>query len=200
MKKYFQPYVQTKKPTRDQNQKGITIVELLVVIGLVGFIGASVAQFTSRMSILAREGERRVVALGLVQEGIAAARSVRNNSFTTLNSYANNTNYYPVIQSNNWTFQSGTENINNFYKRSVKMENVCRVSATGQIDNDQIQTEIDDDIVCIEPGVVSDNNTIRVVSTVSWPLQTASEGGCLSSQKTTWPTEITLVTYLTNWK
>lgn len=200
MKKYFQPCVQTKKPMQDQNQKGITIVELLVVIGLVGLIGASVAQFTSRMSILAREGERRIVALGLAEEGIAAARSVRNNSFATLNSYANSTDYYPVIQSNNWAFQSGIESINNFYQRSVKMENVCRVSATGQIDNDQIETQPDDDIICTEAGVVSDNNTIKVISTISWPAETTSGGGCLAPQKTTWSTEITLVTYLTNWK
>lgn len=197
-----------------KQEKGMSVVEILIAIGVVATVSASVAQFVSTITALSIEGERRVVALGLAREGLVAARSVRNKDFNTLNSYADNNFYHPVIQNDNWVFQSDTENINNFYYRRVKMENVCRVDATGEIDNDDIVNDGDDDIKCDEGGVTRDNGTIKVVSQVTWPADVSAgtskgacgvqgveySGGCLGPPGSSWPHEIILITYLTDWK
>lgn len=165
-------------------------MEVLIAVALIAAVIVSVTQFVSRTNTLSREGEKRVVALGLAEESMEAARSVRNTSFDTLKAYANGNYYRPVIQSDSWTFQSGSETVNGFYTRRVTMRSVCRVSATGSVDNNDISTNPDDDTTCSEAGVTTDNNTIKVVSEVSWPIP--------PGERSTWPHQIVLVTYLTD--
>ncbi len=196
-----------------QKEKGISLVEILVAIGLVGIVSASMSQFLSTITIISREGERRVIALGLAQEGIAAARSVRDRDYNTLKSYTSNKYNHPVIQSDQWIFQDGTEKIDDFYYRRVEIKEVCRYYSSGEIDNDDIDTQPDDDINCGEADVYKDDDTLRIVSSVYWPVPPEDEphwgycwggieysGGCLGPPSESWPKEATLVTYLANWK
>src|SRR3989338_10007858 len=88
------------------SQRGITIVEIIIVIAVIltAFAGViQLAQLSTRAEDRAKPDAKAYV---LAQEGLEAARFVRDEKWTTLENLALDTPYYPEIQGSAWTFSA----------------------------------------------------------------------------------------------
>lgn len=165
------------------NNKGFSIVELLVgasiitlgTSALLGFLAFGLA--TS--SFLKQQTEASFFA----QEALEAVRGFRNgigwndndpgNAYDGLGQVQTGVAYHAALSQDNpprWQLLLGSETIGMF-TRSIVFENV--------------QRDVNDDIVA--GGGIQDPDTKKVTVTVSWAARTKAH-------------DVTVVTYLTNWK
>lgn len=62
------------------NQSGITLIEVLLTIGLIGLIGAALVRLGSTALTASDAGRARAVATQLADEGLEAARAKRDQA------------------------------------------------------------------------------------------------------------------------
>ena len=161
------------------NNKGITIVEILVIIAIIGIALSSLlglAAFSLKVSTSIKETTQ---ANSLAQETMEAVRNFRDgiawnnndpeNKYDGLGVVATGIAYYPKKSTDappRWQLLQGEEIVNGF-TRKVVFENVQR----------------DENFNIVESGGTNDPNTKKVTVTVTWKGK-----------------EVKIVTYLTNWK
>jgi type II secretory pathway pseudopilin PulG len=135
-------------------QRGQTLVELLVAIGLTAIMMPALvtAIFASREG-RAQEAER-LQAAALLRETDEAVRSVREKGWAQ---FAVNGTFYPSVSANSWSLTAGTETVGNFI-RQVAIADVQR-NASGAI---------------VPSGGTVDQSTKKVTTTVSWTTQLPS--------------------------
>lgn len=164
---------------KEKYQKGISIVEILVVIVIITIALTSILSLTTlalRASLSIKEGVR---ANSLAQETIEALRNFRDGTdwnnddpedkYDGLGVVSTGSGYYPEKSTDTpprWTFIQGEE-IVDIFARKVVFENVSRDS----LDN------------IVETGGTNDPDSKKATVTVSWK-----------------DTKIEIVTYLTNWQ
>lgn len=147
-------------------KSGISLVEVLLSLGIfsifsLGIFYVSVETLKKDVKI---EGESEAILYA--QEGLEAVTSMRDRNFLLLT----NGDYGLALENNLWTFIPAPENIDNFYSRTITIEDVYRdangnIAANGSLDP----------------------NTKKITSEVEWLLRGL------------FPQSNTLVTYLTNW-
>lgn len=138
------------------NQKGISIVEILITIGLAAIIfPALLTGFVAARSGRAQQDER-IQATALVKEAGEAVRVVREKDWTSFADLSNPPNqiYHPALSGSSWSIVSGSETVNGL-TRQVTIADVYRDSS-GIIVPSGI------------PGSQIDPSTKKVVATVSW--------------------------------
>lgn len=150
-------------------QKGFSIVELLMVMGLAAIIfPALLTGFVATRSGRA-QGEERLQAIHLVEEAQEAVRIVREKDWTDFTAYSIPPNqiYHPVhpVASSTWTLVNGPETINGL-TRQITISDVSRDNSTNLI--------VADDA----PQSFVDPSTKKVTITVFWsnplPAQVSS--------------------------
>jgi len=152
------------------NNKGISIVEILVVIAIIGIALVSILSLTTlslRASISIKETTQ---ANTLAQETMEAVRNFRDGTNWETDGLKNYSGTYHPEKSGDpskWILASGEETIDGF-TRKVVFEDVYRDSIT-----DDIETN----------GGYLDTDTKKATVTVSWKDK-----------------KLELVTYFTNWK
>lgn len=98
-----------------QNQLGQSLVELLIAVGVFAVFAVGVAGLAFDGFISSYESDERTQALFLVQEGIDAAHSIRDQSWKLLtngNHGLDNSNGY-------WEFSGASETIDGVYTRTI---------------------------------------------------------------------------------
>lgn len=153
-------------------QRGVTIVEIIVVIAVIIAAFTAVLGFFAFESKVAERGRMRLKAVSFTQEAIEAVRNFRDNTTWTSDGVGSLTigaSYHPVISDDNWNIISDSEIINEFTRKVV----------FGQVYRDG-----NDDI---SGSGTEDSNTRKVTITVSW---TDRQGSA----------EESLITYITNWR
>jgi len=161
--------------TLNGNKKGISVIEILVVIAIIAITLTSLlglASFSLGTSTLIKQTSQ---ANGIAQETMETIRNFRDGTNWEINglgALATSTDYYPQKSGSppKWQFIQGTEAIDVF-TRKVVFENIMRDG------NDNIVTS----------GGTNDPNTKKVIVTVSWTERGRAH-------------QIELITYLTNWK
>ena len=157
--------------SKKRSQKGITIIEILVVVAIIGIALIalfSVTVFSLKVSLLVKETAE---ANSLAQEAIEAVRNFRDGTTWNtdgLGTLTVETNYYPEKTSDNpprWNLVSGQETIGEF-TRKIVFKKVFRDA------NDNVS----------ESGT-EDPDTREIIVTVSWKDK-----------------NVRLVTFLTNWQ
>ena len=159
---------------QNDNKKGASIIEILIVIAIIVIALTSllgVATFSLRISTLMRETNQ---ANNLSQEVMEAVRNFRDGTswdVDGLGKLATSTDYYPQATSSpsKWQLVQGIENIDGF-TRKVVFEDVMRDSNSN----------------IVEAGTY-DPNTKKVIVTVSWKERGREH-------------KLEIFTYLTNWK
>jgi len=155
-----------------RNKKGISIVEILIVIAIVG-IGLTsllgVAVFSLKRSIARKETVR---ADALAQDTIEVVRNFRDGTtwdIDGLGTLITGISYYPQKTGDTppeWTLIQGEEQITIFSRKVVFGD---------------VRRDANDDIVV--SGGTNDPDTRRIIVTISWKDK-----------------ESKIITYLTNWK
>lgn len=130
------------------NQRGQSLVEVLLAIGLAGVIlpGLITGLVASRGGKV--QQEKRVDAVAFLKEAQEAVRSVRESGWTSI---ATNGTYHPTLSSNRWILSSGPETVNGL-TRSIVISDVYR-NSSGTI---------------ASSGGTLDPSTKKLFLTVSW--------------------------------
>src|SRR3989344_1703741 len=132
------------------SQKGLSIIELLIAIGLTSLIlPVLVAGFFIVRSNSLHQNQR-LHAISYLREAVEAVRIVRDNSWESISV---NGIYYPVATASSWMLSSGSEIINPYnLTRQIEINDTYRDSS-GLI---------------VESGGTLDPSTKKITVTVSW--------------------------------
>jgi type II secretory pathway pseudopilin PulG len=159
-------------PWKYNNKKGVSVIEILVVIAIIGITLVSIlgmATFSLKISTSIKETTQ---AKDIAQETIEAVRNFRDGTAwgtDGLGTLTAGIAYHPEKSGDTppkWQLVQGEETVNSF-TRKVVFENVQRDG------NDNI----------VESGGTNDPNTKKVAITVAWKDK-----------------RVGIVTYLTNWR
>jgi len=103
--------------------RGQMLVELLVAFGLAAvLLPAIITGFVSSNTGKVQQ-EQRLKAVGYLEEGVSAVRSIREAGWSNVSS--NNT-YHPVNVGNLWTLANGTETLEDF-TRSIVVSDITPI-------------------------------------------------------------------------
>lgn len=155
------------------NSKGVGIIEIIVVVAIAGIALFGISGVSSYALGVMNDRKALLEASYLVEEGIEAARSVRDESWSSnIAGLTMGANYYPVVSGSKWILSATNPGlINGRYARRAVFENVNRDGS------DNIVTS----------GGTLDANTKKVTVYVGWPSRSGTQ-------------EINIVTYVTNWR
>lgn len=135
-------------------ERGFGIIEIIVAVSVISIALFGISQLSLLYIKQGNQNKNYLKALYLAEESLEAARSVRDQSWTTnIASLTMGANYYPIISSNKWILGATNPGmIENIYNRQIKIENVSRNT------NDNI----------VSSGGTDDPNTKKITTTVSW--------------------------------
>jgi type II secretory pathway pseudopilin PulG len=132
-----------------KNRSGMSLVEVIVAIGILGVGGTSVIMMLISSLRGAEAGSERAAAGLLVSQGYEAVRSIGNGSF---NSLVNGT--YGLDETGNIWNLVGTPDVHGLYTRRVVIADVYR-DGNGNI----------------APAGTLDIHTKKITTTVDWSFQ-----------------------------
>lgn len=136
--------------------KGQTLVEMIVVIGVVIILVTGIIAGTSASLSRANDSELRSSAIRYAQEGIELARQMRDSGWTAFAALGAAPTTYCVGDDAVFTPSVGscsTPNINNLYVRSITL----RLVAPG----DPTQTKVTVDVVVTWGGSTANNVELK---------------------------------------
>lgn len=137
-----------------KSTKGISLIEIIVAIGILGFVFVSLGKLSSRAISGLQSDMLAQKATYLAQEGMEITRLLRDQSWSTnIAPLTLGTNYYFVRSSNWWAVTATSQPL---------IENIFSRTATPF----EVQRNSSDDIV--PSGGTPDPNTKRVVVRVLW--------------------------------
>lgn len=147
-------------------KRGLSLVEIMLAITIFAIFTLGTFQLSIDTVQRDATNELRNEALSYAQEGLEAARKMRDENFLSLS----NGDHGLQLSAGRWTFIAAPEAIDNFYSRTVTIEDVYR-DQTGAI---------------AETGTL-DPEMKKITSEVTWLF------------KGVFPKSIILTTYLSNW-
>jgi type II secretory pathway pseudopilin PulG len=135
---------------RKTNQKGQSLIEILIVIGLTAVVLPALLTglFAARGG--KAQQNNRVEAVALLKETEEVVRSIREKGWNHVES---NGTYHPVITSNAWALANGADLVNGF-TRTIEISDVYR----------------DSNGVIVTSGGTKDLSTKKVDITINWGL------------------------------
>ena len=151
--------------------RGFGLVEIVVVVGLLAIAGIAVISAYNLILINSLQGVHSVKALFLAEEGLEAARLLRDESWSTkIAPLTSGTKYWPVFSTTTGKWQlSGSEVfVDGTFERTLEVASVYRDANSDLADSGTL-----------------DPNAKKVTASVSWRRGQAT-------------TTKTITTYLTN--
>lgn len=140
--------------------KGFGIVEIIIAISIMSITLFAISEVS--IVYLKQSGQNKdsLKALYLAEEGLEAARSARDQSWSgNIASLTMGSPYFPTISTNKWTLSNINPGLtDNIYARQVIVTDVSRDAS------DNIVTS----------GGTNDPNTKKIISTVSWGTKSTS--------------------------
>lgn len=138
------------------NNKGVTLIEAIVVLGLIGIVSASFVSLNISFSKSVSSESLNVRANAVAVETLEAARSLRDKNWNNLNGLTPSIPYYLSFSEGekDWSIQnSNSDKIQNIFSRKFYVYPVYRDISTGQI---------------VSSGGSLDANTLKIESVVNW--------------------------------
>lgn len=139
---------------RASRERGFGIIEIIIAITIMSLALFSISQISVLTIKKNTENKESLKALYLAEEGLEAARSARDQSWS-LNIAAKTMGspYYPVISGDKWTLSASNPGaIEGIYSRQTVISNTSR--------------DVNDNIV--SSGGTDDPNTKKITATISW--------------------------------
>ncbi|MFA7192162.1 MAG: hypothetical protein WC089_02585 [Candidatus Paceibacterota bacterium] len=139
---------------KNKYKKGSALVEVMVACSIFSILSFSLISATNKGINLSNVALRQVQASFLLEEGAESVKIIRDNNWSNISGFSNNTNYYTSFNTGNNTVSLSTtpNTIDSFFTRTIVFSAVSRDS------NDDIATS-----GTVDPG------TKKVTVTVSWP-------------------------------
>lgn len=155
---------------KTHKQKGIALVEILVVIAIIGVAILSLYELVVISRATTSNQLRRTQALALAQEGVEATRNLRDQGWSAnIEPLSTGTDYYVTLSGSSWALTTTNPGpIDTLFTRTLVFENVNRDANSN-----------------ISESGSSDPDTRKVTATVSWTERDKARTA-------------TLATYITN--
>ncbi len=133
---------------------GSALVEVMIACSIFSILSFSLISATNKGINLSNVALRQVQASFLLEEGAESVKIIRDNNWSNITGFTNNTNYYTSFNTttNTVSLSTTSNTIDNFFTRTIVFSPVSRDA------NDDIATS----------GTV-DSGTKKVTVTVSWP-------------------------------
>jgi len=138
--------------THSKHTKGSTLVEVLVVAGVLASIALAVFGTLSLLSRFHQKNMSTIKAQLLAEEGIEALRFIKASGWSTLSGIPSGTARYLALSASSWGVTTTPEIVDGVFWRTVKVYAVSR--------------DVSGDIV--SSGGTVDPNTLLLESKVSW--------------------------------
>ncbi|MDP3800460.1 MAG: type II secretion system protein [bacterium] len=138
------------------NNKGVTLIEAIVVLGLIGIVVVSLVQLNLAFSHSVSSESLIVRANAVAVETLEAVRILRDKNWNNLSNLTVNTPYYLSFSEgqNDWSIENSEPNkIQNIFSKSFIVYSVYRDLSTGKI---------------VSSGGSIDSNTLKIEAVVSW--------------------------------
>ncbi len=139
-----------------RNEKGVTLIEAVVVLGLLAIIITVLAQLNLMFFRNVSAEGLSVRAIAIAVETMEAARILRDKNWNNLNDLTQGTSYYLSFSDSgkDWTIEnSNPGKIQGIFSRSFSVYAVSRDPATGKI---------------AASGGVYDGHTLKCEARGSW--------------------------------
>ncbi len=138
---------------KNKKNKGSMLIEVIVATALISILMLALVSVAQKSLDLSERSLKQVQASFLLEEGVEAVKTVRDNSWTNISSIATGSNRYLSFDTstNTWSLSSTPSTIDNVFTRTIVVDAVSRDST--------------DDIA--SSGTV-DPNTKKVTVNVSW--------------------------------
>ena len=108
-------------------QKGFGLVEIVVGIGIITIAIFALLAATRGFLRLAQDTTHNVQATMLLQEGLEAARTIRDNGWSTnISPLSPGTDYYFYYDGVTWVSTTTLQSVDNFFTRKFQVEDVYR--------------------------------------------------------------------------
>lgn len=155
---------------KKNKQKGISIIEVIVALGILAVILVGIFQLVSYSLNTVRNNEHQSQATSLASEAMEASRFVRDDDWDTFAALDTQLDFHPV-EGTGWTLQSGCENIG-IFQRCIDINQVYRDNVTGDP---------------VDSGGILDPDSREVIVEITWTDNNRDHDYYIES-------------YLTNWK
>lgn len=132
--------------------RGISLVEAVVAVAFFSIIAAALINLVSGTYLGTKSIFTHQRALNYAEEGLEAAKSIRNQAWNNLASGS----YGLSANNGHWQFSGSDELLDNFYTRKIIIKDVYR-DGSGNI------------VLPTAPGANLDLHTKKIISSVSWP-------------------------------
>jgi len=126
----------------NKKNKGFSLVEVLVVCALISVVISAFVSVASKSIQLSERSLKQTEANFLIEEGVEAVKSIRDDGWSNISSLSLNTNYQLFYNTSDdkWVLSStdlGTEymSIDSDFTRVVYFESVERDSSSDDISN-----------------------------------------------------------------
>lgn len=142
-----------------KNNSGFTIIEVLIASVIISLTSLALMSATTKGIELSEKSLKQTQANMLIEEGVEAIKTIRDNNWVTIENLSMETVYYLSFDTNNNTWSLGinpTNLIDEIFTRQIIFSNVYR--------------DANDDIA--SSGTI-DDGIKKVQVTVSWPYGTS---------------------------
>lgn len=150
-----------------KRQGGAGVIELVIAVFILGiFIFAFVGALNASLQV-ARSASAQTQARFLLEEGIEAARNIRDWDWDTIDLAATSTDYYLSFSSGRWSMATATTPlIDGMFERVLVFEDVFRDAASRDI---------------VSSGGVWDRNIKKVTASASWQGKASEQSVSMSA-------------------
>lgn len=149
---------------KQNNKKGFSLIEVLIACAIISVSIFALMSASTKGIELSKQALRQTQVSLLLEEGVEAVKSIRDDSWANISSLTLNTNYYLTFNtgSSKWSLGTvATADIDSLFTRTIVF------SAVNRDSNDDIATS----------GTL-DPRTKKVSVVVSWPVS----GGTTSTK------------------
>lgn len=131
------------KNINHQNKAGFSVIEVLIASMIMSMITLALMSAATRGIGLSINALEKVQASNLMEEGVEAVKSIRDNNWTTISNFNLDTNYYLSfdLNSNVWSLDTTPVTpIDGIFTRVVVFSSVYRdnnddIAASGALDS-----------------------------------------------------------------
>lgn len=125
------------------SDKGISVIEVIIATTIITVSIISITMVYANLVTLSLQNTNKVQSVFLLEEGAEAVKTIRNNSWSSINNLSTTTDYYLTWQNNKWQSTTTSSYIDNLFLRKFRVRNVYRdpvtlniVSSGGVLSND----------------------------------------------------------------
>ncbi len=121
--------------------KGSMLIEVIIATALISILMLALVSVTQKSLELSERSLKQIQASFLLEEGVEAVKTVRDNSWTNISSVTTGSNQYLSFNTgtNTWSLSSTPDTIDNVFTRTIVLDSVYRdgtddIASSGTID------------------------------------------------------------------